>query len=162
MSSNERKWEANREKVAYARQFPGMVSDLKETVGKTVAEVRESVGAPGLTAIIFTDLTFHLTHNGREPVPADLLRALEELRPLLASGHGDAYRRLDELSRVDRELSRRARLENILGAIRTNIGAMPELGERVRALLDELDAGGGSCGTVPGGGDAVGGADDAG
>jgi hypothetical protein len=76
-----------------------------------------------------------------EPAPADILRVLAVLRPLLEEHYREAYAQLDELAATDAELARQARMSNILGAIRNNIAQMPELYEQIPRLLDELGNG---------------------
>ena len=130
-SSPEAKWEANREKVAFAMAFPGLLTDWKDAQGKTIDAV---VSAPDTTVVLFTDGTFGLIPV-RERDPASVLAALAAARPRLEAIHADAYGTLDELDAKDRELARRARLEKVLGAIRHNAAEIPELKDAVRRLV---------------------------
>jgi uncharacterized protein YhaN len=91
-------------------------------------------------ATVYTDGCFLIEVSGRKPTPADILKALWLLRDRLPE-HAAAYAKLDELAAADRELTRLARKENILGAIRNNIAMLPELYEEIPRLLDELRAG---------------------
>ncbi len=140
MSVNEHKWQANREKVAFAQSFPGMLTDLSGTAGREIAEVLPLASVPGAVVLLFTDHTFLFLQGSHVASPPDLMKTLAELRPRLESYYGEAYIRLDELGRADRELGRRARMHNILGAIRTNIDEIPELFEHIPDLLKQLEA----------------------
>lgn len=129
------KWEANREKVAFARAFPGRLASWADAVGRTV----EAVVPSGNDAVVlFADGAFLIAPN-QDPEPAALLAALAAARPRLAARHGEAFGALDRLTDRDRELTRRAKLNNILGAIRHNAAEIPELKEAVRRLLDNWD-----------------------
>ncbi|MEO5931167.1 MAG: hypothetical protein ABIR47_14640 [Candidatus Kapaibacterium sp.] len=138
MRTVEKKWRTNREKVEHARAFPGMLGSWSDAAGRTIREVVEIAGVPDLSAIIFEDDTFLMIAPARAPLPAELLIALAALRSRLETRYADAYARLDELSLSDRELTRMARMENILGAITGNIGAIPELYEAIPELLAAL------------------------
>lgn len=132
--SPEEKWAANRAKVEFAMTFPGRVIDWKDARGKTVDAVIESAD---LRVVIFTDGSFAFVSE-RELAPASVVAALAAARPRLERVHADAYATLDHLAARDRELSRRARLENILGAIRHNAADIPELKDAVRRLVASL------------------------
>ncbi len=140
MPTVEQKWRTNMDKVHYARNFPGRMKEWGESIGKRVQEVIDVPGASRMTVLLYADHTFMLVHESSEPAGADLLHAIEALRPHLADEMSAAYAELDELIVSDRELTRRARLENILGAIRTNIGKIPELHEEIPHLLRVLAA----------------------
>lgn len=140
MRTVERKWRTNMDKVQYARDFPGRMKDWSESIGKRVEEVIEVPGASRMKAILYEDRSFVLVHDLAEPAGADILHAIEALRPHLAEELHAAYDELDELIGSDRELTRRARLENILGAIRSNIGNIPELHQEIPHLLSILAA----------------------
>ena len=134
MPTPNEKWEANREKVAFARAFPGRLVSWADAVGRTV----EAVVSSGNNAVVlFADGAFLIVPQS-DPEPAAILAALAAARPRLAARHAEAFGALDRLTDRDRELTRRARLDNILGAIRHNAAEIPELKEAVRRLLDDL------------------------
>ena len=54
----EEKWKANFEKVAYMKQFPGLLGNWEALIGKTVEAVIPLKGKQGAAAIVFTDGTF--------------------------------------------------------------------------------------------------------
>ncbi len=127
------KWEANREKVAFAKAFPGRLASWADAVGRTV----ETVVPSGNDAVVlFADGAFLIAPRP-DPEPAAILTALAAARPRLAAHHAEAFGALDRLIARDRELTRRAKLDNILGAIRHNATEIPELKEAVRRLLDD-------------------------
>jgi hypothetical protein len=128
--SPEEKWAANREKVAYAMAFPGLLRDWNAARGKAVDTVIES---GEVRVVVFTDGTFLLA-SARDLDPAAVVAALATARARLEPPHAEGYATLDRLAARDRDLSRRARLENILGAIRHNAADIPELKDAVRRL----------------------------
>lgn len=139
--SVEEKWNANMEKVAFAKQFPGRLHAWADTRGRTIETTLSwdtQSGMAGLAAaLIFTDRTF-LVAPGPEVEPAVLLTGLEAARPRLATVYPEAYAQLDQLAARDKHLQRQARMDNILGAVRTNMPEMPELKDRLLQLLKEL------------------------
>lgn len=126
------KWEANREKVAFAKAFPGRLVSWADAVGRTVEAV---VPSGNEAVVLFADGAFLIAPD-HDPEPAAILAALAAARPHLEARQGEAFGALDRLTDRDRELTRRARLDNILGAIRHNAAEIPELKEAVRRLLD--------------------------
>jgi hypothetical protein len=132
--SPEEKWAANRAKVEFAKTFPGLVREWADARGKTVDEIVESGDA---RVVIFTDGTFAIVPS-RDLDPAAVAAALAAARPRLERVHSAGYAELDRLAARDRELGRRARLENILGAIRHNAADIPELKDAVRRLAASL------------------------
>jgi hypothetical protein len=132
--SPEEKWAANRAKVEFAMTFPGLIREWNDARGKTVDAV---VDCGDARAVIFTDGSFALIPS-RELDPATVVAVLAAARPRLEPVHPDAYAALDRLAARDRELARRARLENILGAIRHNATDIPELKDAVRRLAASL------------------------
>ncbi|MFZ5875945.1 MAG: hypothetical protein ACOYXU_05995 [Nitrospirota bacterium] len=132
--SPEEKWAANRAKVEFAMTFPGLIREWADARGKTVDTI---VASGDARVVIFSDGTFALVPS-RDLDPAAMMAALAAARPRLEPAHPDAYAELDRLAARDRELGRRARLENILGAIRHNAADIPELKDAVRRLAASL------------------------
>ena len=122
--------------MAFAGAFPGRLVRWSDAVGKTVDAVLDSAGT---AVVMFSDGTFLITP---EPVasPAAVLAALAAARPRLEPRNPEAFATLDRLAARDRELTRRARLDKILGAIRHNAADMPELKAAVQRVLDEWSA----------------------
>ena len=52
----------------------------------------------------------------------------------------DAYREYEALAQRDREATRAARMENILGAIHNNVDDIPDLKDRIRALVNKWNS----------------------
>lgn len=134
--STEAKWQANAEKVAFMKAFPGLIRTWKEVHGKTVQAVEPLPGKPGAAVVVFTDGAF-VVAPPLSPEPWELGEALKAARPRLAAKHRQAYAEYDRLVHKDREALRAARLEKILGAIQNNLERIPELKERLRTLVKE-------------------------
>lgn len=132
----EDKWKANQEKVAFMRRFPGVATSWEELSGKTIAHVVALPSKPEAAVVVFSDGSFAVV---RPPAsePHDLRVALDTARQLLEPKHREAYVEYDRLARKDRDASRAARLEKILGAIQNNVEQIPELKDRLRRLVDE-------------------------
>jgi hypothetical protein len=69
--------------------------------------------------------------------PYELGETLTSGRSLLEPKHPNAYREYDRLAHNDKEALRQARLEKILGAIENNLEQIPELRERLKALVKD-------------------------
>ena len=54
----EEKWKANQEKVAFMKQFPGLLGSWEALIGKSIETVIMLKGKQGAAAIIFNDGTF--------------------------------------------------------------------------------------------------------
>ncbi len=132
----EDKWKANLEKVAFMKQFPGLLESWEALKGKTIEAVIPLKGKQGAAAVICTDGTFIVTPPmGAEPY--ELGETLTAGRSLLEPKHADAYREYDRLVSKDKEALKQARLEKIIGAIENNLAQIPELKERLKALVKE-------------------------
>ena len=132
----EDKWKANMEKVAFMKQFPGLVMDWSATVGKSVQAVTPLKDKAGKAVIVFQDGSF-VVSPAIAPEPSDLKEALNEARRQLETIHPAAYAEYDRLTAKDLELQRAARLENIIGAIQNNLPHIPELKDRLKELVKE-------------------------
>ncbi len=132
----EDKWKANMEKVAFIRQFPGLVLDWKSFEGKTVQAVIPLTGKPSAAVIVCSDATFTVV-PALSPEPWTLGQALVDARAQLEPVHRTAYEEYDRLVKKDKEALRTARLEKILGAIHNNLEQIPELKERLKELVKE-------------------------
>lgn len=133
----EEKWQANKEKVSFAKTFPGMVSKWEALCGKTLERV-VPIGNRKGSLFIFSGGLFTFIPQSIS-VPSDLLLALETGRPWLETFHTEAYQTLDTLIARDRELQREARLEKLLSAVKNNYPAIPEIKVRLKKLLEELE-----------------------
>ena len=132
----EDKWKANMEKVAFTKQFPGLTLDWKHCEHKTVQTVVPLTGKPGASVIVFTDGSFTVAPL-LAPEPWELGQALLDARVHLEPKHPEAYAEFDRLATKDKETLRAARLEKILGAIHNNVEQIPELKDRLKALVKE-------------------------
>jgi hypothetical protein len=134
--ATEEKWKANLEKVAFMKQFPGLLGSWEAMKGKTIEAVIPLKGKQGAAAIICTDGTFTVAPP-MAMEPYELGETLTVGRSVLEPKHGDAYREYDRLAKRDKDALRQARLEKILGAIENNLEQIPELKARLKALVKE-------------------------
>jgi diglucosylglycerate octanoyltransferase len=132
----EDKWKANAEKVAFMKRFPGLLSSWDQWRGKTVEAVEPMPQKAGGAVLIATDGSFTVAPP-LAPEPAELREALAAGRAVLERHHRDAYTEYDALALRDRDATRKARLENILGAIQNNLKDIPELKDRIRDLVKQ-------------------------
>jgi hypothetical protein len=130
------KWKAAAAKVAFAKEFPGLLRAWEEAKGKTVHSIVPLEGRLGWV-VLFEDKTFLVT-GGADPDPADLLNGIAAAGDLLQRWHPDAFTRLESLKARDVALTSEARQEKILSAIRHNAPNLPGLKEAVAKLLKEL------------------------
>jgi diglucosylglycerate octanoyltransferase len=130
------KWKANADKVAFMKRFPGLLTAWEHWRGKTIETVDPLPSRSGGAVLVATDGSFTVAPP-LSPEPAELRDALAAARPTLERHHRDAYVEYDQLALKDRELTKQARLENILGAIQNNIESIPELKERIRELVKQ-------------------------
>ena len=134
--SNEDKWKANKEKVAFIKQFPGLLRSWGQLTGKTVETVIEFKSKAGSTVVVFTDGSF-LVVPPLAVEPYELGEALATARQSLEPKHHTAYAEHDRLVKQDKEAQKAARLSNILGAIQNNLDQIPELKDRIKNLVKE-------------------------
>ncbi|MBI3622122.1 MAG: hypothetical protein HY208_08055 [Nitrospirae bacterium] len=131
------KWQANMEKVAFAKRFPGLLHDWSEAKGKRILSIIQLTARPG-QVILFDDRTFLVAGLAglADPDPAHLIAGLFAAETPLRDWYPDAFARLVGLRERDDQLTQQARVEKIAGAIRHNAG-LPGLKEAVaRALKD--------------------------
>ncbi|MBI3810849.1 MAG: hypothetical protein HY283_01390 [Nitrospirae bacterium] len=136
MSSSEEKWAANEEKTAFIKSFPGFFLSWSECLGKKIKKVvplKDGAGA----ALMMEDGSFTMAPK-IDPIIHQILEGIQSLRPELEPRLPEAYRQLDEKVAMDKEMTRKARLEKILGAIQNNMAEIPELKEEVTKLIRRL------------------------
>ena len=136
MSTIQDKWKANQAKVAFARKFPGLLTTWDACLGKSIREAI-SLNKRAGTLLIMSDNTFTVA-SSLDPTPAELQEGIRTAKPVLGAVYPEAYRELEHWTETDRELTRRSRLENILGAIKNNMADIPELKKEIAALLARL------------------------
>jgi len=134
--ATEDKWKANLEKVAFMKQFPGLLGAWEALKGKTIDAVIPLKGKQGAAAIICSDGTF-VVASPLATEPYELGETLAVGRSILEPQHSDAYREYDRLAKKDKDALKQARLEKIIGAIQNNLEQIPELKERLKALVKE-------------------------
>ena len=136
--STEAKWKTNQKKVAFMKQFPGLVTHWTQIEGRTVERVVPLPSKASSAALIFSDGRFAVV-TPADPEPLDIAAGLAAIRPFLASTYGEAYAEYDRLVFDDREALRVARLEKIIGAVHNNMKDIPELKDRLRGLVREWE-----------------------
>jgi hypothetical protein len=135
---NEDKWKANLRKVAFLKSFPGWLSSWEQGIGATIEQVLPIPGHAPHTVLLLSEGRFVVTapvHDEPQMVTAGLMSA----RPHLESIHAGAFTEYDHLTRLDQELGRMARLENILNAIDNNLDRIPELKARIQELVKQWE-----------------------
>lgn len=136
MTRFDQKGKEHADKVTFARNFPGLLSDADDTVGRTIRAMVTISQAPGIVTLIFTDDTFFISRGNGSPSSSELLKGIEGARQYLGETYCGAYDRLDELRTVDLEVTLQARLMTILEVIRKNIDHIPGMHNEIRKLLD--------------------------
>ena len=134
--SVEEKWKANLEKVAFMKQFPGLLGTWGALVGKTVEVVIPLKGKQGAAVLVCSDGTFTIVPL-MAPEPYELGEALVVARAVLEPVHQAAYVEYDRLVKKDKDALKSARVEKILGAIHNNLEQHPELKDRLKELVKE-------------------------
>ncbi len=134
--ATEDKWKANLEKVAFMKQFPGLLTSWDGLKGKTIEAVIPLKLKQGAAAIICSDGTFTIAPPMMTE-PYELGETLTAGRSILEPKHSKAYGEYDRLVLKDKDALKTARLEKIIGAIENNLEQIPELKERLKALVKE-------------------------
>jgi len=132
----EEKWKANMEKVAFIKQFPGLAGSWEQIEGKTIEAVTPLPSKPGFATLVFTDGSF-IVAPPLDTQPKELGEGLNTARASLEPRHPEPYKEYDRLVKQDKNTTRAARLEKIIGAIRNNLEQIPELQDRIRQLVKE-------------------------
>src|SRR3990167_6744135 len=132
----EEKWKANLEKVAFMKQFPGLLGNWESLADKTVKTVIPLKGKQGAAALVFTDGTFTIVPP-MAPEPYELGETLTAARTFLEPTHHRAYEEYDRLAKKDNDALMSARADKILGAIQNNLEQIPELKDRLKELVKE-------------------------
>jgi diglucosylglycerate octanoyltransferase len=132
----EEKWKANLEKVAFMKQFPGLLGSWEAMTGKTIKAVTPLKGKQGAAVLVCTDGTFTIV-PAMASEPYELGEALAVARTLLEPAHQAAYVEYDRLVKKDKDALKSARVEKILGAIQNNLEQHPELKDRLKELVKE-------------------------
>ncbi len=138
MSANEVKWKANQEKVAFLKQFPGLLRSWDEAADRTVTSVT-AIEQSKAKVLTFDNGTFAIVPP-LTPEPKQLRDGIEAAAARLRALYPEAYREYETLAQRDREATRTARLENILGAIHNNMDDIPELKDRIRSLVKQWNS----------------------
>jgi len=135
---NEEKWEANRQKVAFVKSFPGWLSSWEQGIGTSIEQVLPIPEHTPHTVLLLSHNHFAVApplHEEPQLLTAGLLTA----RPYLEMAYGQAFEEYDRLTRMDQEAGRAARLDNILKAIDNNLDRIPELKTRIQDLVKQWD-----------------------
>ena len=132
----EEKWKANMEKVAFMKQFPGLAFSWELCAGKTIETVTPLPSKPGFATLVFTDGSF-IVAPPLDTQPKELGEGLNTARTSLEPKHPEPYKEYDRLVKQDKDATRAARLEKIIGAIQNNLEQIPALKDRIRQLVKD-------------------------
>ncbi len=132
----EEKWKANLEKVAFMKQFPGLLEGWEALAGKTITDVIPLKGKQGAAVLVCADGAFTILPP-MATEPYELGEALTVARSLLEPAHQQAYVEYDRLAKKDKDALMAARADKILGAIQNNLEQIPELKDRLKELVKE-------------------------
>jgi hypothetical protein len=132
----EEKWKANMEKVEFMKNFPGLTGSWEQVTGKTIESVTPLPSRPGYATLVFTDGSF-IVAPSLDTQPKELGEGLITARASLEPRHPEPYKEYDRLVKQDKDATRAARLEKIIGAIQNNLEQIPELKDRIRRLVEE-------------------------
>ena len=130
------KWKANMEKVAFMKQFPGLVFSWEQVAGKTIESVTPLPSRPGYATLVFTDGSF-LVAPVLNTQPGEIGEGLTTARAALKGKHPGPYKEYERLAKRDKEATRTAKADKIIGAIRNNLDEIPDLKDRIRRLVKE-------------------------
>lgn len=136
MSNIHEKWKANQAKVSFAKQFPGLLKTWDECQGKKIIQIIPLEKHSG-SILIMEDKTFAVVPK-LDLDPANLQEGLHIAKDTLQNRYAEAYTELERLTVHDLELTRRSRLEKILGAVQNNMTSIPELKQELEKLLSRL------------------------
>ncbi len=132
----EEKWKANLEKVAFMKQFPGLLGGWEALAGKTITDVIPLKGKQGAAVLVCADGAFTILPP-MATEPYELGEALTVARSLLEPAHQQAYVEYDRLAKKNKDALMAARADKILGAIQNNLEQIPELKDRLKELVKE-------------------------
>ena len=121
------------------KQFPGLLTSWRQTEGQTVVTVTPLRDQSATAVLTFSNGTFAVVGDPSLD-PRMLSEAIPLIQDHLASRYPEAYARYVALAEKDREASRQARLNNIMGAIHNNVEQIPELKDRLRSLVKEWNS----------------------
>ncbi|MCS7075755.1 MAG: hypothetical protein NZ455_03555 [Bacteroidia bacterium] len=137
-SKTEEKWKINRQKNEFARTIPGKTlprSDLK-VIYRTFLSCAKNV-----ELCVYEDNTFSLSQPNAFDDAQVVIETVECLRPYFENTYSGFYRQYDKWVELDKEATRKARLEKILSAIANNIAEIPELKDEIIKLGKMLERG---------------------
>ena len=133
----EEKWKANLEKVAFMKQFPGLLGNWDGLDGKNHRGRHPAQGQTGSRRAGVH--RWHLYHRAPDGDRSHTSWA----RPWQWHGRSSnprietAYVEYDRLVKKDKDALKSARVEKILGAIHNNLEQIPELKDRLKELVKE-------------------------
>jgi len=138
ISKTEEKWKINRQKNDFARTIPCKIepdNNLK-TIYKTFLP-----SAKNVELCIYENNTFSLSQSNTFDDAQLVIESIEIVRPYLEKHYPDFYQEYDKWVLLDKEATRKARLEKILGAIANNMAEIPELKDEIIKLGKMLENG---------------------
>jgi len=138
ISKTEEKWKINRQKNEFARTIPCKIepNSMLKTVFKTFLPSAKSI-----ELCVYENNTFSLSHANTFDDAQLVIESIEIVRPYLEKHYPDFYQEYDKWVLLDKEATRKARLEKILGAIANNMAEIPELKDEIIKLGKMLENG---------------------
>lgn len=138
ISKTEEKWKINRQKNEFARTIPCKVlpNDTLKILYKTSLPSAKSI-----ELCVYENHTFSLSEPNAFEDAQLVIECVELVRPYLEAFYPDFYQEYDRWVQLDKEATRKARLEKILGAIANNMAEIPELKDEIIKLGKMLENG---------------------
>lgn len=138
ISKTEEKWKINRQKNEFARSIPCKISpdNTLKVIHKTHLNC-----AKDIELCIYETHTFSLSNPDAFEDAQIVIETVELVRPYLEQQYPEFYQEYDKWVELDKEATRKARLEKILGAIANNMAEIPELKEEIIKLGKMLENG---------------------
>lgn len=137
ISKTEEKWKINRQKNEFARTIPGKVSPA-------ALKIRYRTFLPSsknTELCVYENNTFSLSDENAFEDAQLVIETVELVRPYLERFYPEFYQEYDKWVQLDKEATRKARLEKILGAIANNMAEIPELKDEIIKLGKMLENG---------------------
>jgi hypothetical protein len=138
ISKTEEKWKINRQKNDFARTIPCKIlpDNILQIIHKTVLPSAKSI-----ELCIYENQTFSVSQPNTFEDAQLVIECVEIVRPYLEKFYPDFYQEYDRWVQLDKEATRKARLEKILGAIANNMAEIPELKDEIIKLGKMLENG---------------------
>lgn len=138
ISKTEEKWKINRQKNEFARTIPCKIppDNTLKVLYKTFLP-----SAKNIELCVYDNHSFSLSDDSAFEDAQLVIETVTLVRPYLEKFYPEFYQEYDNWVQLDKEATRKARLEKILGAIANNMAEIPELKEEIIKLGKMLENG---------------------